>query len=88
MVRSCFTRYAVLIFLLNLTPALTLSMVVAAADDGVKSPSQVEMEKREGMSEPDRPSHDLYDRLASDVVHFCWLNPRPIPHRRNPEQYR
>jgi hypothetical protein len=31
---------------------------------------------------------DLYDHLASDVVRFCRLNPRLIPHRRNPEQYR
>jgi len=31
---------------------------------------------------------DLYDRLASHVVRFCRLNPRQIPHRHNPEQYR
>jgi hypothetical protein len=31
---------------------------------------------------------DLYDRLASHVVRFCQLNPRLIPHRHNPGQYR
>jgi hypothetical protein len=28
---------------------------------------------------------DLYDHLASDVGRFCRLNPRLIPHRRNPD---
>jgi len=68
MARFCFTRYAVLIFLLNLTPALTLSMVVAAADASVKSPSQVEMEKREGTSELNRPSHEIDDDFITELT--------------------
>lgn len=31
---------------------------------------------------------DLYDRLASSVVRFCRLNPKLIPYRHDPEQYR
>jgi hypothetical protein len=31
---------------------------------------------------------DLYDRLASHVVHFCRLNPQLIPYRHDPAQYR
>jgi len=68
MVRFCFARYAVLIFLLHLIPALTLSVVVAAADDGVKPPSQVEMEKREGTSELNRPSHEIDDDFTAELT--------------------
>jgi hypothetical protein len=67
MVRFCFTRCAVLI-LLNLTPALILSMVVAAADDDVKSPSQVEMEKRESTSEPNRPPQEIDDDFTAELT--------------------
>jgi uncharacterized protein YecT (DUF1311 family) len=68
MVRFCFIRHAVLIFLFNLTPALTLSMVVAAADDGVKSPSQVEMEKRERTSELNSHSNKIDDDFIADLT--------------------
>jgi uncharacterized protein YecT (DUF1311 family) len=62
------TRYAVLIFLFNLTPALTLSTVVAAADAGVKSPSQAEMEKREGTSELDSHSNKIDDDVTAELT--------------------